>query len=142
MKLFLSLLLLLLVSSCARKYQLFRERGDNGDYFFAEIEPHKKNKKAKSKWILGGRSNQSQHVHDEYHINYLSCDTIVKKIFYKRNVTILILTNDPKVDYPITKEDKFFYYRLKDFIDSTNNCYSGFIDKATGYKLYYNGKQR
>ena len=141
MKTFSYCLLFLIISSCNKGYKLFQERNDNNDFFGAEIETMKNNNKIKSKWILAVRFNEKQKIHDEYHINRLSCDTILKKIFNKRNVKVLILTNDMKFDFPVTKEDKILYDKLKTFIVPSNSCYLGFVDNATGYKLIYDGKQ-
>jgi hypothetical protein len=95
-------------------------------------------RKENAYFIVAGK-NEKERFHLEYFIQRFGCDTILKKIFENRKVTVLFLTNEAKPDYPISSEDKLVFEFAKPYL-TNGNCYSETIGNATGYKVYYKGK--
>lgn len=79
-------------------------------------------------------------MHNEYRINKFSCDSIIKLIFNKGNITVLYLTKEISSSYEISEADRLMFVKAEPYIDSNNKCYTEFIKEAKGYRLNYSGK--
>jgi hypothetical protein len=126
--------------SCCNSKELAYGRLPDGTYM-AVSRPADCKKHRDNLYLVGVRGLYP-HLHHEYFINRFTCDTIVKKIFTRKIVTIMYLTSESNYDRPITEEDKKLFSMAIPFVDSTNTCYRDFINNAKGYKLYYEGKRK
>lgn len=97
---------------------------DDGSKLVGSMQNYKTEEKS---YFIASRFNTKEKKQYEYHFDILSCDTVAKKIFFGKNVTILFLTNEKKIDYPITNEDKIVFEKMEPFIETKNKCFNNTI---------------
>lgn len=132
----LSLLIIAWLASCYGYKKVLTENLTDGTSIIL-IRPTKKLSEYRYLSAAHGKYNV---MHDEYRINRFSCDSIIKLIFKKGDVTILYLTNEKISPYEVTKEDRLIYEKANPYIDSSNREYANFIKEAKGYRVHYSGK--